>query len=359
MFINIVILGATGDLASKKILPSCGEFISKRDDLHISIIPWSRKEITNFDQLNSYISMEKDIIQEGIVGDYGDPSIIDAFLQANSDKLNIFYLAIPPQGNYSFIEALSKTSMRNYEVILEKPYSQSKSDFFRLDELIYKNKLERKINFLDHYLFKDSYQFNPTVKKFLSTSINKPIKTISVKVLESIDVGNRLSFYNSTGAINDMFFHLFNIYYNFASVLDGIEEIQLVNLIKGQYESYITQLGEKSNTDTAFQAIYKSANQLITFDSAKKLGEKLTQLEAQFSDGSILTWCIYPLSRIEYYSKNTFLNLSLKQVDSDHYNIFNSLIENDKSKFVKLPTIRLAWMYLESLQNVDTEINIY
>jgi glucose-6-phosphate 1-dehydrogenase len=212
---------------------------------------------------------------------------------------------------------------------------------------------------LDHYLFKDSYQFNPTVKKFLSTSINKPIKTISVKVLESIDVGNRLSFYNSTGAINDMFFHLFNIYYNFASVLDGIEEIQLVNLIKGQYESYITQLGEKSNTDTAFQAIYKSANQLITFDSAKKLGEKLTQLEAQFSDGSILTWCIYPLSRIEYYSKNTFLNLSLKQVDSDHYNIFNSLIENDKSKFVKLPTIRLAWMYLESLQNVDTEINIY
>ncbi len=359
MFINIVILGATGDLASKKILPACGELTLKNPQYSINIIPWSRKPIENIDQLNQYITPNKSVIKTTIIGNYSDPDIIDSILKSDPDSLFIFYLAIPPSANFDFVNAISKTSMRNYEIILEKPYSVTKQDFLKLDELIFNNKLEKKINFLDHYLFKDSYQFNPTVLRFLENSIKSPISKLSVKVLESIDIGNRKDFYDSTGCINDMFFHVYNIYFKLIKTLDEQEDLNITNLIKGQYESYQTDIGKPSRTDTAFQLILQNKNQLITFESAKKLNEKLTSLEVEFSDSSILTWNIYPESRLEYYSKNSFLNLGLKNLNSDHYNIFEALIRGDKSNFVQIPTIRTAWLLLDKVHEIKSEINIY
>ena len=45
MNINLILLGATGDLSNKKILPAIGELIFKNPQLAISIYPWSRKDI--------------------------------------------------------------------------------------------------------------------------------------------------------------------------------------------------------------------------------------------------------------------------------------------------------------------------
>jgi glucose-6-phosphate 1-dehydrogenase len=367
MNLNIVLLGASGDLATKKILPAIGEFINYNQNININLIPWSRSEsniakIT--DALNKDFNSNYNITQT-FEGDYNNIDLISKFLEENADSLNIFYLSLPPIANYGFVKSLSKITLRNFEIIIEKPFSTSLLEFRKLDELIINSRLQSKVNYLDHYLFKDTYNFNPTVTKFLSGIHHRKITKAHITIQEQLDIQSRINFYDMTGCINDMFFHTFNIYSAFQETLIDNKlsltpnNFKILNLIKGQYSSYTSEVGKETNTETAFQLMMEDNDIKITMESAKKMDTKLTQLEVQFDDQSQLTWNVYPNGSIEYFSKASFLNVNLKTIHSDHYNIFYDLANGKKDRFLNSKNILVAYSILDKLSLDKTKPTLY
>ncbi|MGL4758359.1 MAG: hypothetical protein ACRCXZ_03420 [Patescibacteria group bacterium] len=355
MFINIVILGATGDLAKKKIIPSCLELISNTD-YSIKVYPWSRKEFVDTDLFLSL--QDSDSLGQLIVGDYNSKEILSEFLEANKNKKNIFYLSLPPIANIGFLQMISELHYTNYELIIEKPYAQNFEDFKKIDEIIYRSRMEKRVNFLDHYLFKDTLQFNKTLEVIFEKSIKKPPKTFRIELLESIDIQDRIEYYDTNGCIKDMFFHLYSIYLLMTKKLNFQQDLTPIYLVKGQYKDYQKNLNKDSQTETAFHAILKSKDYIVSFDTGKKLDEKISKVEIAFSDNSILTWNIHPTGVVEFYNSSITAH-SLPKVHSDHFNIFCSLINNDKSKFLTPQEVKSGWMMLEKLQRTDSELNLY
>jgi glucose-6-phosphate 1-dehydrogenase len=367
MNLNIVLLGASGDLANKKILPAIGEFIHFNKDSNINLIPWSRSE-SNIEKITKSLNNDFESnysITKTFEGDYNNGDLINDFLETNIESLNIFYLSLPPIANYDFVQTLSRISSRNFEIIIEKPFATSLQEFRKLDELIINSRLQSKINYLDHYLFKDTYNFNPTVTKFLSGIQHRKITKAHISIQEKLDIQSRINFYDTTGCINDMFFHTFNIYSAFHTTLIDDDKrltpsnFKIISLVKGQYESYEREVGKETNTETAFQLIMEDNEIKITMESSKKMHAKLTQLELQFDDQSQLTWNIFPNGSIEYFSKASFMNVNLKTNHSDHYNIFCDLVKGKKDRFLDSKNILVAYSILDKLSQDKTKPTIY
>jgi glucose-6-phosphate 1-dehydrogenase len=367
MNLNIVLLGASGDLANKKILPAIGEFIHFNEDMNINLIPWGRKE-SDITKITESLNLEFKsgyTISQSIESDYNNTSVISEFVDNNPEALNIFYLSLPPVANYDFIEALTKVSSRNFEIIIEKPFATSIEEFRKIDDLVIKSRLQNKINYLDHYLFKDTYNYNPTVTKFLSGIQHRKLVQAHISIQEKLDIQSRIGFYDTTGCVNDMFFHTFNIFNSFYNSITGEEkklvpsEIKILSLIKGQYESYASEVGKPTNTETAFQLILEDNGINITMESSKKMDTKLTQLEVQFDDSSQLTWNIHPLANIEYFSKASFMSINLKTNHSDHYNIFCDLTKGKKNRFLDSKNILMAYTVLDKLNKDKGVPKIY
>ena len=364
----MILLGATGDLSNKKILPAIGELIFKNPQLAISIYPWSRKDI-DLQKLNASLNKHYQsgyTIKETLIGEYLEVGIISNFLQTHQDDFNIIYLAIPPEQNLPFVKMISRFNNQNFELIIEKPYSQSLEEFEKLNELIFKNRLEGRVNFLDHYLFKDAFGVNPSIQKLLNTCTNQDITSVDIQIQEFLDIQDRKDFYDNTGCIGDMFFHLFNLYTNTIKRINpndktplNYTDFSLVNLVKAQYTSYQEELGKISLTETAFQAIFKYKNINITLQSSKKMPEKITQISIFFANQTQLVWNIYPLAKVELHSKFTYTNLKLKQENSDHYNLFLALIAGDKSNFVSSKDIVCGLSLIRTLQSTNTIIHNY
>jgi glucose-6-phosphate 1-dehydrogenase len=367
MILNIVILGATGDLAKKKILPAIGELLYFKPENEINLIPWSRNEI-DFEIINKHVNQNYHTgftCENSIVNDYYDVDFLKKFLSENTDKKNVFYLSIPPQYNINFINTLKQIEDKNYQVILEKPYSQNEDEFKKIEELLFKNRLLDNFNFIDHYLFKDSFTFNETVNTFLRKINPKLINNIRVKIQESIGIEERKEFYDKTGCLKDMFFHTFNLYHKILLELSKnfdnniSEEYHIENVIKGQYQSYQEEVSYPSNTETAFQVTFKNNHHFIQVESAKKMEEKITQVDIHLNDNSIITWNIYPYGKIEYFSNTTFMNICLKNSHSDHYNMFEDIIENRKNRFIKIDDILKGWKILTQIEKINTELILY
>lgn len=365
MSTNIVILGASGDLAKKKILPSLGELISSIETLNIQdqiidIIPWSRKDIdlvpiSNF--INSKFNSNFEITKS-IIGDYTSlQTLLDYFNSLQSDTSTIFYLSVPPLVNLEFVKNLSSLDFRNYKVILEKPYTPTINDFKELEYTIKKHKLESKILFVDHYLFKDSLSSNESVSKFLTNLSTKKIKTINVNIQESIDTQGREQFYDNIGVIGDMLFHLFNIENKVLSSINqenNSANYKIQKLITGQYSSYQDELGRTSTTPTAFYSLLIHNGINVTYQSSKKLDQKITTINLNFEDESHLNWNIYPESKIEYYSSTSYFIFKIDSKNSDHFNIFRDILNSNYQNFSNIESVSNGWELLNNYHKIES-----
>jgi glucose-6-phosphate 1-dehydrogenase len=394
MSTNIIILGASGDLALKKILPSMGALFAEYSTrVDLNIIPWSRKPIDNLkmnsinnllvssaqNYTNDLTCVEKIKIKEMIVGDYLDKDVLNNFINhpKNQDCKNIFYLAVPQSVNLGFILNLASQKSRNFQVLIDKPYAVSREDFQAIDEVIFKNRLEDKILFVDHYLFKEAFQISEPMQKFFYNSRDKKIETTNITLLEELGIENRVSFYEQTGAIEDMFFHLFNIHRFVENTLSGEKiskystDYSIKRVIKGQYKEYKNEVGnEGSKVETAFQILMenkKNGFELLNLESGKKMGEKLSLIDLCFTDGTRVVWNIYPDNNMKVFSKGSYMSFNFTAQKPEHFYIFANLLgeslenKNEITSFVDTKDIKMGWELLSLIKakNIDGNLELY
>ncbi|MEZ4647232.1 MAG: glucose-6-phosphate dehydrogenase [Candidatus Eisenbacteria bacterium] len=237
--VSIVIFGATGDLAKRKLLPAlyalrCGGFLPER----FSLIGNSRSErsddvfrdemkeavgkhsrLGNLDEeLWSGFAQNMHYVQ-GALEDPQTFQLIREKLEAveadaKDNSIRLYYLAIPPT---SFPEALrniassglsQRETPERVRIIVEKPFGEDLESARVLNQQVHTAFTENQIYRIDHYLGKETVQ-NILVFR-LANGIFEPlwnrryVDHVQITVAETLGVGRRGDYFDKAGVLRDI-----------------------------------------------------------------------------------------------------------------------------------------------------------
>lgn len=353
---KFLLIGITGDLSKRKILPALSEFSNlNNDSVEVELFGYSRskpeeKEIQEILGENSAISKV-----EYVQGEYSDPSFFQKLTEnLKPEERLIVYFAVPPMIFLELLATFCPYYKANLDIIIEKPFGRDYSEAVKILDKIHECKLENNVHFCDHYLFKDAAKLDLQTKGKVQEFVkDKKINHIEIKALEALGVRGRGGYYDDIGAIKDMLpAHLFSLYeLVFAEIFDQIstDDISIEYVELGQYEGYLSDIErETSNTETYFKIKTKINNNIdLTFESGKKLGKKLTEVNISFTDGTTLAWNIDPLKEIRFDSKVFDLR---KHKNLDHTNMFEAILNKDSTRFFKNKNTLAGWKLYDKIK---------
>jgi glucose-6-phosphate 1-dehydrogenase len=233
---SLVIVGATGDLSKRKLLPALFNLWCKgRLPREIAIIGFSRTDLSDhafrdlmwggaveFGQLasqrrewNAFAShlfyVCGDLSKQEDVGRLRER--LNLFEDSAAEANRLYYLSIAPNLYESAVTNLGKAGLAAEtdgwrRIVFEKPFGRDLSSAQELDAAIHEVFNERQVYRIDHYLGKETVQ-NLLVLRF-ANAIFEPIwnrnyiDNVQITVAETVDVGDRAGYYDGFGVIRDM-----------------------------------------------------------------------------------------------------------------------------------------------------------
>lgn len=206
-------------------------------------------------------------------------SLLDVLKEAEAElggkPQRVHYFAVPPSAFGNLTEGIGEHGLaERARVVYEKPFGTSMETFKKLDEVAHSVFEEKQIFRIDHFLGKEATQSIHVARfgngLFSSTWDRNHIETVQIDVPETLDVGMRASFYDSTGAILDMLVtHLFQLAGEVAmrtprsidaehiaaareEVIGSFRPLTYDDVVVGQYEGYrdIEGVPADSRTET-------------------------------------------------------------------------------------------------------------
>ncbi len=243
---SVVIFGATGDLAQRKLLPTLAHLMHDHPlPEGFCIVAYARKPLNDeqwrsmaLESLNKYMPendrldgdaqqafAKKTFYCQGNLDDDAGyhklSDLLDKLDKEQDTKGNrIFYLSTPPEMDPTIIAHLGEASLAQpawqqgsdghgwTRIIIEKPFGHDLASAQELNEDIGKSFREDQIFRIDHYMGKETVQ-NILAFRF-ANSIFEPlwnrnyIDHVQILVAESLSIGSRSEYYESEGAIRDM-----------------------------------------------------------------------------------------------------------------------------------------------------------
>jgi len=231
-----VIMGATGDLMSRKLLPALYR-LRRRGLLPERAILLGVAVETNIND-ESFRTLCRDaLIADGIPKDelipkftgqnlfyYGLPSGDTAGFKGLANRIQaiekekqlpgnrVLYLALPPAAFTPVITGLGEAGLNRSSgytrIVIEKPFGHDLESAEALNECAHKYFSEDQIYRIDHYLGKETVQ-NILVFRF-ANSLFEPlwnrdrIASIEITAAESLGIEHRALYYEGAGALRDM-----------------------------------------------------------------------------------------------------------------------------------------------------------
>jgi glucose-6-phosphate 1-dehydrogenase len=287
----LVIFGATGDLARRKLSPALYQLV-RRGQLTVPVIGVARSEWTDEDfrthareSIMEYVPQPDEAVinelserMDLVQGDYADPatwqSLADT-LDACGSKVAVYYMAIPPSMFPTVAESLASVGLHNRgRIVVEKPFGRDLQSAQDLNATLHSIFPEERIFRIDHYLGKEAVE-DLLVFRFSNMMLEpiwnrRYVRSVQVTMAESIGVEGRGTFYDSVGAIRDvMQNHLLQVVTLLAmeppadpdpsflqdekaKVLAAMEPVDPRRMVRGQYVGYRDEPGvdPQSTTET-------------------------------------------------------------------------------------------------------------
>ena len=233
----IVIFGASGDLAQRKLIPAIYEMA--REKLlpeKFVLVGFARSAMTDDEYrtecreaVTKYArskpadpALLDNLIKNAfyVSGDYGSADAhtklakkLAEFDQSHGTGGNrLFYLSTPPNTFEPIITCLGeqhkKQSNAYSRIIIEKPFGRDLASAQSLNALLHKYFEEADVFRIDHYLGKETVQ-NLMVMRFANAIFEpiwsyKYIDHVQITVGETLGVGKRGGYYDKSGALRDM-----------------------------------------------------------------------------------------------------------------------------------------------------------
>jgi glucose-6-phosphate 1-dehydrogenase len=292
----IVLFGATGDLAKRKLLP--GLFHLAKSGLlpkGYRIIGSAPAQFAMTDE-QFRAHAKSAAAQFGLAKPTGSPwqefqdrlhfgaadpddpkPLLEAVRQAEEQiggkPRRLFHLAIPPSAFADVVRMLGDTKLsENSRVIVEKPFGTDLASAQALTEVIHSVFAEDQIFRIDHFLGKESVD-NVLALRF-ANGLFEPIwnrdhlSHVQIDVPEKISIEGRAAFFEGTGTFRDMIVtHLFQVL-GFvameppcqfsakylrdekAKVFDALHPLDLSRVVRGQYDGYRDEPGVAPDSQT-------------------------------------------------------------------------------------------------------------
>jgi glucose-6-phosphate 1-dehydrogenase len=293
----IVLFGATGDLARRKLLPglyrlAASGLLPDRYQIigsapqHLTDEQFgdlARQAITEFGtskpageawqafrQALSFASAEA----------AGDTSALTAAIEKAERQIGrtprrLFHLAVPPTTFESMVNMLAGASLTaGARVIIEKPFGTDLASARALNNTVHATFDESQVFRIDHFLGKESVD-NILAFRF-ANGLFEPvwnhhhIAYVQIDVPETLSIEGRADFYDHTGAYRDMIVtHLFQVLGfvamepptsfdakhlrdEAAKVFDALKPLDVRHVVRGQYAGYTGESGvaQGSRTET-------------------------------------------------------------------------------------------------------------
>jgi glucose-6-phosphate 1-dehydrogenase len=221
----LVLFGATGDLAKRKLFPALYK-LEAAARLDIPVIGVARSDWTDKafrDNANQAIlaavpDAELEVCErlmkrlDLIQGDYSDPRTWEKLRKAldrHTSQVAVFYMAIPPSMFPEVASRLASVGLNERgRIVVEKPFGRDLESARELNATLHTVFPEERIFRIDHYLGKESVE-DLLVFRFSNTLLEpiwnrRYVRSVQITMSETIGVEGRGSFYDSVGAVRDV-----------------------------------------------------------------------------------------------------------------------------------------------------------
>ncbi len=288
----VVLFGATGDLARRKLLPGLThlELSALAPEIQIvgtSLEPYDDAAFREFArQAVSEFSTRKLTTEQWeafagkihYVPQSAGPEALAAAVRKAEDELGaevrrLHYLSVPPKAALSVITMLKNANLvERSRVVMEKPFGTDLESAIKLNDQVHETFFESQIFRIDHFLGKEPAQ-NILAFRF-ANGLFEPIWNrnfidhIQIDIPETLGLDRRAEFYESTGAYKDMVVtHLFQVLAFVAmepptalepraiseeknKVFRSLLPIKPSDVVRGQYGGYRDEQGVAPDSDT-------------------------------------------------------------------------------------------------------------
>jgi glucose-6-phosphate 1-dehydrogenase len=293
----IVLFGATGDLARRKLLPglyhlACAGLLPEKyriigtsppanalsDADFVKHAHESVDEFCTFKPTGSTWDVFASRLSFGAASPE-DPSPLVAAVEKAEKAIGgtvgrLFHLAIPPAAFTTVIGLLGSSGLSagDARVIIEKPFGVDLASSRALNDAVHAVFDESRVFRIDHFLGKESVD-NILAFRF-ANGLFEPIwnrdhiRYVQIDVPETLSIEGRAAFYDATGAYRDMVVtHLFQVLGFVAmepptslgakplrdekgKVFDALQPIDVRHVVRGQYDGYRSSPGVRKDSDT-------------------------------------------------------------------------------------------------------------